>query len=82
MYDKKFCQLVIFHISIKKLFILLININWKLYKNNMSFVGKKKSMGELKMREKKEDLKTTIDEKIFEIMTRNNSLKEKVILKI
>jgi hypothetical protein len=48
----------------------------------MSFVGKKKSMGELKMREKKEDLKTTIDEKIFEIMTRNNSLKEKVILKI
>jgi hypothetical protein len=46
----------------------------------MSFVGKKSSLNEIKMKEKiDENLKVTINDKIFEIMTRNNSVKEKVI---
>jgi len=48
----------------------------------MSFVGKKNTSTEiLKMKEKKdENLKITIDEKIFAIMTRNNTIREKVSL--
>ena len=45
----------------------------------MSFIGKKSSQGEIKMREKNdENLKSTINDKIFEIMTKNNTIKEKV----
>ncbi len=46
----------------------------------MSFIGKKNSaLDNFKMKEKKdENLKITINEKIFEIMTRNNTIREKV----
>ena len=45
----------------------------------MSFIGKKSSQSEIKMKEKyDENLKTTINDKIFEIMTKNNTIKEKV----
>jgi hypothetical protein len=45
----------------------------------MSFVGKKSSQNEIKMKERPdENLKILINDKIFEIMTRNNSTKEKV----
>lgn len=45
----------------------------------MSFVGKKSSQNEIKMKERSdENLKILINDKIFEIMTRNNSTKEKV----
>jgi hypothetical protein len=45
----------------------------------MSFGGNKKPINEIKTKEKLDDnLKNQITEKIFEIMTQNNLLKEKV----
>ena len=47
----------------------------------MSFVGKKTTPNELKLKERNdENLKVTINDKIFELMTRNNTIKEKVEL--
>ena len=48
----------------------------------MSFVGKKSSQMEFKMKERSdENLKILINDKIFEIMTKNSTVKEKVNIK-
>lgn len=45
----------------------------------MSFTGKKNSSNEFKLKEKgEESLKISLQDKIFEIMTRNNTMKEKI----
>ncbi len=45
----------------------------------MSFVGKKNSANEFKMKERTdENIKVAINDKIFELMTKNNTVKEKV----
>ncbi len=45
----------------------------------MSFVGKKSVNSEITLKEKSdENLKTTINDKILEIIAKNNNIKEKV----
>ena len=45
----------------------------------MSFVGKKSTGNEFKMKERTdENIKVAINDKIFELMTKNNTVKEKV----
>jgi hypothetical protein len=47
----------------------------------MSFVGKKAGSNDWKLKEKNdENLKVTINDKIFEVMTKNNTIKDRVIL--